>query len=60
MLKEEPFVNLLEEALDADEAARVLQIAIEWGRYGAVFEYDLNAGVLKLPDEQLEQAGQYG
>ena len=54
-LKEDPFIDLLEEALEADEAARTMEIAIEWGRYGAVFEYDFNAGVLKLPDEQTEQ-----
>ena len=51
-LSEEPFIDLLEEALKADEAARTLEIAIEWGRYGEVFEYDYNAGVLKLPDQE--------
>lgn len=54
-LKEEPFIDLLEEALEADEAARTMEIAVEWGRYGEVFEYDFNAGVLKLPDEQLDE-----
>lgn len=53
-LKEEPFIELLEEALEAEEAERTLEIAIEWGRYGEVFEYDFNAGVLKLPDESIE------
>jgi NitT/TauT family transport system ATP-binding protein len=53
-MKEEPFIQLLEEALDAEEAERTLEIAIEWGRYGEVFEYDFNAGVLKLPDEEPE------
>ncbi len=52
MLKEEPFIHLLEEALEADEAARTLEISIEWGRYGEVYEYDFNAGVLKLPDDE--------
>ncbi|MDB5953455.1 nitrate/sulfonate/bicarbonate ABC transporter ATP-binding protein [Ramlibacter sp.] len=55
-LKEEPFIALLEEALEADEAARTMEIAIEWGRYGEVFEYDFNAGVLKLPDEEPPEA----
>ena len=55
-LKEEPFIDLLEEALEADEAARTMEIAVEWGRYGEVFEYDFNAGVLKLPDEEPEDA----
>ncbi|MFI4926818.1 MAG: nitrate/sulfonate/bicarbonate ABC transporter ATP-binding protein [Burkholderiales bacterium] len=53
-LKEERFIQLLEEALEAEEAERTLEIAIEWGRYGEVFEYDFNAGVLKLPDETIE------
>ena len=55
-MKEEPFINLLEEALEADEAARTMEIAVEWGRYGEVFEYDFNAGVLKVPDEEPEDA----
>jgi NitT/TauT family transport system ATP-binding protein len=53
-MKEEPFIELLEEALEAEAAERTLEIAIEWGRYGEVFEYDFNAGVLKLPDEESE------
>lgn len=56
MLKEEPFMHLLKEALDAEEAARTLEIAIEWGRYGEIYEYDFNAGVLKLPDEEPEES----
>ncbi|MBE7942064.1 MULTISPECIES: nitrate/sulfonate/bicarbonate ABC transporter ATP-binding protein [Ramlibacter] len=50
-MKEEPFIQLLEESLDAEEAKRALEIAIEWGRYGEVYEYDFNAGLLTLPDE---------
>jgi NitT/TauT family transport system ATP-binding protein len=53
-LAEEPFVDLLEEALEAEEAKRTLEIAIEWGRYGEVFEYDFHTGLLKLPDEEVE------
>jgi hypothetical protein len=36
---------------------RTLEIAIEWGRYGEVYEYDFNAGVLKLSDETSEETG---
>jgi len=48
-LPEEPFVRLLSESLDAAEAERVLQTAIEWGRHGEVFEYDYNTGLIRLP-----------
>ncbi|MGK5013086.1 ABC transporter ATP-binding protein [Janthinobacterium sp. MDB2-8] len=51
-LPEEPFIELLEEFLKADEAKRVLEIAVEWGRYGEVYEYDFHTGRLKLPDQE--------
>jgi hypothetical protein len=56
-LAEEPFLRLLSESLAADEAERVLRTAIEWGRYGEVFEYDYNTGVIHLPagDAQAER-----
>ena len=52
--REEPFIELLEEFLKADEAKRVLEVAIEWGRYGEVYEYDFHTGKLKLPDQEEE------
>ncbi|WP_317202523.1 nitrate/sulfonate/bicarbonate ABC transporter ATP-binding protein [Janthinobacterium sp.] len=53
-LPEQPFIALLEEYLKSDEANRVLEIAIEWGRYGEIYEYDFHTGRLALP-EQAEQ-----
>jgi NitT/TauT family transport system ATP-binding protein len=53
-LPEKPFIELLEEGLDADEAQRMLEVAIEWGRYGEVYEYDFHTGRLKLPDQAEE------
>ena len=53
-LPEEPFIGLLGEFMKEDEAKRVLEIAIEWGRYGEVFEYDYHTGRLKLPDQEEE------
>ena len=50
-LSEPPFIELLEEFLEADEAKRVLEVAIEWGRYGEVYEYDFHTGRLKLPEQ---------
>ncbi|NYT63935.1 nitrate/sulfonate/bicarbonate ABC transporter ATP-binding protein [Alcaligenaceae bacterium] len=51
-LPEKPFLELLEEFLKADEAKHVLEVAIEWGRYGEVYEYDFHTGLLKLPDQE--------
>ena len=49
-LGEEPFLELLRESLAGDDAERVLRTAIEWGRYGEVFEYDYTTGVIHLPE----------
>ncbi|HEX8978422.1 MAG TPA: AAA-associated domain-containing protein [Parasulfuritortus sp.] len=48
-LHENLFLRLLHFTLDEAEAERVLRIAIEWGRYGDLFEYNFNTGVLQLP-----------
>jgi NitT/TauT family transport system ATP-binding protein len=52
VLSKQRFTDLLEEGLETEEARRTLEVAIEWGRYGEVYEYDFHAGVLKLPDEK--------
>lgn len=49
-LKEEPFLHLLMDSMDAPEAERVLRVAIEWARYGEVFEYDYHTGLIHLPE----------
>jgi len=48
-LPEEPFLQLLRESLDGTVAERVLRTAIEWGRYGEVYEYDFRTGLIHLP-----------
>jgi NitT/TauT family transport system ATP-binding protein len=53
-LPEQPFIELLEEFLKADEAKRVFEVAIEWGRYGEVYEYDYHTGRLTLPEDDEE------
>ncbi len=53
-LAEEPFLRLLSESLDAAEAERVLRTAIEWGRYGEVYEYNYNTGLIHLPEGQAD------
>jgi NitT/TauT family transport system ATP-binding protein len=49
-LPEEPFLAMLSESMDKDEAERNLRIAIEWGRYGEVFEYNYTTGQVHLPE----------
>jgi len=49
-LKEKPFLKLLMDSMEADEAERVLRVAIEWARYGEVFEYDFHTGMIHLPE----------
>ena len=48
-LRQEPFLQLLGERMDAPVAERVLRTAIEWGRYGEAFEYDYHTGLIQLP-----------
>jgi NitT/TauT family transport system ATP-binding protein len=55
-LSEQRFIDLLEEFLKEDEAKRTLEIAVEWGRYGEVYEYDYHLGRLKLPGLEPKQA----
>ena len=55
-LPEEPFLRLLAETMDATEAERVLRTAIEWGRYGEVYEYDYHTGLIQLPEGEDEGA----
>ena len=51
-LPEEPFIELLEDSMEAEEAKRMLEVAIEWGRYGEVYEYDYHTGRLNLPEPE--------
>lgn len=39
------FLHELEDSLSEDEAERVLQVIIDWGRYAELFAYDRTAGV---------------
>lgn len=53
-LSEQPLLEMLQEFLKADEAKRVLEVVIEWGRYGEVYEYDYHTGRLTLPEKNGE------
>jgi NitT/TauT family transport system ATP-binding protein len=56
-IKEEHFLALLRESLDKEEAERVLNIAIGWGRHGEVFSYNYTTGMIQLPevDDDLDE-----
>jgi NitT/TauT family transport system ATP-binding protein len=54
-LPEGLFLKLLRYTLNEAEAEHALRVVIEWGRFGNVFEYDLNTGVIKLPEEDEEE-----
>jgi NitT/TauT family transport system ATP-binding protein len=47
-LREGFFLDLLRRGFSADEARHQLDIAIDWGRYGELFEYDAEDGELAL------------
>jgi NitT/TauT family transport system ATP-binding protein len=42
---ESRFLRELEDSLSEDEAERVLQVIVDWGRYAELFAYDYTAGV---------------
>jgi NitT/TauT family transport system ATP-binding protein len=44
------FLDLLRRGLSEDNAKRQLQIAIDWGRYGELFDYDADNGELVLTE----------
>lgn len=52
-LHEDLFLKLLRFSLDEAEALSALRVAIEWGRYGDLFEYNFNTGVLNMPDGEV-------
>lgn len=46
----ERFLAELEDSLSNDESQRVLDVAINWGRYAEIFAYDDDAEILSLED----------
>ncbi|MTV40069.1 ABC transporter ATP-binding protein [Duganella radicis] len=51
-LPEDLFLKLLRFTLSEEEAERALRVAIEWGRYGDLFEYNFNTGVIQRSEEE--------
>ena len=48
-LPKDLFIKLLRFTLNASVAEQALSVAIEWGRYGDLFEYNFNTGVINIP-----------
>ena len=51
-LHEDLFLKLLRFSLDEADAISALRVAIEWGRYGDLFEYNFNTGILNMPKSE--------
>lgn len=51
-LPEDLFLRMLCFTLSEEEATKVLRIAIEWGRYGNLYEYDFNTGIIQCPQKE--------
>jgi len=49
-VSDRPFLDMLEVYMKSDEAKRVLDVAIEWGRYGELYEFDFHTGMFALPE----------
>jgi NitT/TauT family transport system ATP-binding protein len=49
------FLDLLRRGFSEDEAREPLRIAVDWGRYGELFDFDSRAGQLTL--ERSEAVG---
>jgi NitT/TauT family transport system ATP-binding protein len=58
MLSERFFLDLLRRGFSEDEARTQLDIAIDWGRYGELFEYDVNTAQLSLEIPLVDEDGE--
>lgn len=54
-LQEKTVLDRLTEYMDAEEAERVLKVAIEWGRYAELYEYDFHTRRLTLAREIIDE-----
>jgi len=51
-LPEDLFLRLLRFTLNEADAERALRVAIEWGRYADLFEYNFHTGVIHMPKDE--------
>jgi NitT/TauT family transport system ATP-binding protein len=54
---EDRFLQELQDYLTGDEAERVLEVMVDWGRYAEIFDYDYNSGMLHLPEDDEDEDG---
>jgi NitT/TauT family transport system ATP-binding protein len=54
-MREEFFLELLENHFTEEEAERQLETAIDWGRYAELFAYDDESGVLYLEEAEAQE-----
>jgi NitT/TauT family transport system ATP-binding protein len=47
-LPEAQVLSLLMEANEQEQARRIMRTAVEWGRYGEIYEFDFHARRLQL------------
>lgn len=47
-LSRKPFLKLLHDAMEPQEAEDVLKVVVEWARHGEVFEFDFHTGQIHL------------
>jgi NitT/TauT family transport system ATP-binding protein len=55
-LPEDLFLRLLRFTLNESDAERALRVAIEWGRYADLFEYNFHTGVIHMPKDEASAA----
>jgi NitT/TauT family transport system ATP-binding protein len=55
-LNERFFLDLLERSFNEEDARAQLTTAIDWGRYGELFDFDVHPGELRLDQQGLELA----
>jgi len=53
------FLDLLDEHFPPEEAARQFATAVDWGRYGELFEYDASDDRLYLPEPAAAETEQF-
>jgi NitT/TauT family transport system ATP-binding protein len=59
-LEEGFFLDLLRRGFSGDEARAQLNIAIDWGRYGELFDFDANTGQMTLEHHDPAEAWDHG
>jgi len=58
-LRDDFFRDLLQRGYTADDTEKQLDIAIDWGRYGELFDYDADTGELVLSEVATAAAGAF-